>query len=304
MTDERDRKIDVAPATALDATIASAAERAVTLPFPPGHFYSPIVDPESLDPERVWPVDPVVLGIDFNDASHVDLLTRAFPRFHALYDYPDRLPESDSLDRFFTENSQFSWLDPHVLFVLLFDRKPRRVVEVGSGFSSLLIADVNDRYFGSRMEVTCVEPYPRPFLARGLRGITRLLEAKVQEVDVALFESLRGGDVLFIDSSHVAKTGSDVNFLFFEALPRLAPGVLVHVHDIFLPHDYPKEWVLVENRSWNEQYLLQALLQGGAFEVVFGCTYAFHRHRDLVRRALDRPDGGAWGGGSFWIRKR
>lgn len=274
------------------------------MPFPPGHFYSPIVDPASLDPGRLWPSEPAVVGIDFADASHVDILTRAFPQFHSLYDYPDHLPESDRLDQFFTNNSQFSWLDPHVLFVLLHDRRPRRLIEVGSGFSSLLIADVNRRHLAGRMHVTCIEPYPRPFLARGVPGIGELLIKKVQDVDVSAFADLRADDVLFIDSSHVAKTGSDVNFLFFEVLPRLAPGVLVHFHDIFLPHEYVQEWVLTENRSWNEQYVLRALLLGGnAFEIVFGCSYAFHRFPDLVIAALGRADGAGYGGGSFWIRK-
>ena len=278
---------------------------AVAMPFPPGHFYSPIVDPATLDPQRLWPPDPTVCGIDFNDASHVDILTRAFGRYHALYDYPDRLPESENLTQFFSENTQFSWLDPRALLVMLLDRRPRRVVEVGSGFSSLLIADVNVRYLGARMHVTCIEPYPRPFLARGVPGIAALVVEKVQDVALDAFLALRENDVLFIDSSHVAKTGSDVNFLFFEVLPRLAPGVLVHFHDVFLPLEYLKQWVLVENRSWNEQYLLRALLLGGnAYEVVFGSMYAFHRYRALVIAALNRPDGAGWGGGSFWIRKR
>jgi len=284
---------------------ARDAAPAITLPFPPGHFYSPIVDPASLDAQRLWPAEPAVSDIDFNEASHVDLLTRAFARYRSLYDYPDRLPESETLAHFYSQNSQFSWLDPHVLFIMLLDRKPRRVVEVGSGFSSLLIADVNVRYMGARMHVTCIEPYPRPFLARGLAGIASLMIEKVQDVALDCFAALREDDVLFIDSSHVAKTGSDVNYLFFEVLPRLAPGVLVHFHDVFLPHEYPAEWVVGENRSWNEQYLLRALLQGGdRYEVVFGSTYAFHRFRDLVIAALDRADGAGYGGGSFWIRKR
>jgi hypothetical protein len=111
-------------------------------------------------------------------------------------------------------------------------------------------------------------------------------------------------DVLFIDSSHVAKTGSDVNFLYFDVLPRLAKGVNVHVHDIFLPHDYPRHWVVDEKRSWNEQYLLRALLMySSAFQVVFGCSYAFYAFPTLVQRALAFPDGRAFAGGSFWMRR-
>ncbi|MBU6199666.1 MAG: hypothetical protein KGP08_08415, partial [Xanthomonadaceae bacterium] len=135
-------------------------------------------------------------------------------------------------------------------------------------------------------------------------GVSRLLEEKVQNVALAEFAALQAGDILFIDSSHVAKTGSDVNYLYFEVLPRLASGVRVHIHDIFLPHDYPREWVLGENRSWNEQYLLRALLMhSSAFRVVFGCSYAFWRFPDLVQAALAHPRGHAFAGGSIWIER-
>ena len=135
-------------------------------------------------------------------------------------------------------------------------------------------------------------------------GIARLLVQRVQEVPLREFSRLEAGDVLFIDSSHVAKTGSDVNHLYFEVLPRLAPGVRIHVHDIFLPHDYPQDWAVTDNRSWNEQYLLRALLMySQAFRVVFGCSYAFHRFPEEVRAALALPSAAAFGGGSFWMEK-
>jgi hypothetical protein len=110
--------------------------------------------------------------------------------------------------------------------------------------------------------------------------------------------------VLFVDSSHVAKTGSDVNHLCFEVLPRLRAGVRIHFHDIFLPADYPKPWVLDENRGWNEQYLVRALLMfSRAFRVVFGSSYAFAAHWEALRAALREPDGACYGGGSLWIEK-
>src|SRR5262249_1946304 len=144
--------------------------------------------------------------------------------------------------------------------VLLRYWQPRRLIEIWSGYSTLLSADVNRRFLGGSMQLTCIEPYPREFLRRGIPGVTRLIEKKAQDVELDVFAELEAGDVLFIDSSHVSKTGSDVNRIYFEIVPRLRPGVHVHVHDIFLPDDYPREWVLGENRSWNEQYLLRALL--------------------------------------------
>jgi predicted O-methyltransferase YrrM len=273
--------------------------------FPDGHFYSPVVDPAELEGRDLWSAAPEVLGIDFNDASHQQILTEAFPRHIAEYRYEEEAPSEDAeLDRFYTRNSQFGWLDSRALFVLLCEWRPRRIIEVGSGYSSLLMADVNQRLLGNECTVTCIEPYPRPFLRRKLPGLSEVIEQKVQEVALSRFEALQPGDILFIDSSHVAKTGSDVNYLFFDVLPRLNAGVRIHVHDIFLPLEYPKEWVIDDNRSWNEQYLLRALLMySSGFRVLFGSSYAFHRFPDEVKRALALPDGHAFGGGSIWLER-
>jgi hypothetical protein len=273
--------------------------------FPAGHFYSPVVDPATIAQTRVWPHRPDIRGIDFNDASHVQILSEFFPRFMRDYDYPPALPVTPTLASFFGNNPHFSMLDAPALFVLLRAWKPRRIIEVGSGFSTLLMADVNRRFLGHEVSIGCIDPYPPPFLRHDVDGIERQVERRVQELPLEYFDELQAGDLLFIDSSHVAKTDSDVNFLFFDVFPRLAAGVLVHLHDIFLPHDYPPDWVLGENRSWNEQYLLRALLiHSSGFEVLFGCSYAFWRYPELVIAALANPDGAGYGGGSFWMRRR
>jgi len=271
---------------------------------PNGHFYSPVVDPADIDPDRIWPARPEILGIDFDDLGHERILRETFPRFMPEYDYPEHLDESPELRQFYTRNSQFSWLDSRALFVLLREWRPRRLIEVGSGFSTLLALDVNQRFFDGNCEITCIEPYPRAFLREDASDGKRLIKEKVQNVALSEFETLDAGDILFIDSSHVAKTGSDVNFLYFEVLPRLKPGVRVHIHDIFLPHEYGRNWVIEENRSWNEQYLLRALLMHSkGFRVVFGSSYAFWRFPELVRDALAHPKGYAFAGGSFWIER-
>lgn len=275
---------------------------------PPGHFYSPVCDPRELAERaaELWPDQPrPCLGIEFNDASHVDILERWFPKYLDGFDYPEEGPTDDQLTHYYINNSQFGWLDARALFVFLRALRPRQVIEVGSGYSSLLMADINRRFLGGQCTIRCVEPYPRPFLQNGVPGLAEVIVERVQTVPLETFEALAAGDVLFIDSSHVAKTGSDVNYLYFEVLPRLRPGVLVHIHDIPLPTEYPKEWVLEHNRSWNEQYLLRALLMySHAFEIVFGCHYAWLSHPALVSRALGLPAGQGYGGGSFWIRRR
>jgi hypothetical protein len=272
------------------------------LPFPPGHFYSPIVEPAEVArrSDAVWPAHPVVAGIDFDPAGHAHLLDAVFPPLLRDYAYADRLPERDDLREYYNLNSQFGWLDSRAAFALLRHWAPRRVVEVGSGYSSLLMADVGRRFLGPDFRLACIEPFPRPFL-RGLPGV-ELIVAPVQDVDLAVFDRLQPGDVLFIDSSHVAKTGSDVNRLYFDVLPRLPRGVRVHVHDIFLPHEYPRDWVLEENRSWNEQYLVRALLMDSTrLRVRFGSSYAWATFPDKVAHALGLPAGQGYGGGSLWL---
>ena len=291
--------------TVLDREQSMNSEKSIAMPHPAGHFYSPIVDPEELadQGERLWPAMPVIQGIDFNDEHHRQVLEGYFPRYLGDYDYPESSDVGDAeLTFFYTQNSQFSWLDSRALFVLLRAWRPRRVVEVGSGYSSLLIGDVSKRFLDQTCELTCIEPYPRPFLTRPEHGTATLVQKQVQEVPPSYFSELCAGDILFIDSSHVAKTGSDVNYLYFEVLPRLQPGVRVHVHDIFLPHEYPRQWVIDENRSWNEQYLLRALLMdSNRYRVLFGCSYAFFKFPELVLAALAHPNGHAFAGGSFWF---
>lgn len=280
--------------------VTPAVER-ITSSHPNGHFYSPVTDPADLAnrQDEIWQdPPPPCLGIDFNDDSHRQILGDWFPRHIGHYDYPEF---EGAEGQYYTRNSQFGWLDSRALFVMIRELRPSRVIEVGSGFSSLLTADVNHRFLGDSAEFTCIEPYPRKFLEKGIPGLGQLMVQRVETVELDFFESLAGGDVLFIDSSHVSKTGSDVNYLVFQVLPRLPAGVLIHFHDIFLPFEYPTDWAIGENRSWNEQYLLRALLMDSkAYKVVFGCSYAHFRFPDLVASGLG---GKALSGSSFWLEK-
>lgn len=272
---------------------------------PEGHFYSPVVDTDEIerDRERIWPGSLDVPGIDMRESAHRNLLVQHFPALLREYEYPLKGPPDEELSFYYERNSQFGWLDSRALFCLMRLIRPKRIVEVGSGYSSLLMCDINERFLMSTSRLTFIEPYPRHFLEQSAeKGRYELILKRVQDVDPDIFDSLESGDILFIDSSHVSKTGSDVNHLFLNVLPRLAPGVYVHVHDVFLPEDYRPEWVIDENRSWNEQYLLQALLvDNPKFQVVFGSNFAYRRFPELVSAAIGHP---AYGGGSFWIRRK
>lgn len=273
--------------------------------FPDGHFYSPVVDTDEVrrNSERIWPWELTVPGVDMREQLHRDLLVNHFPTLLTDYQYPLQGPSDDELSFYYEENSQFRFMDSRSLFCLMRMIRPSPIVEVGSGYSSLLMFVVNSRFLQGSTSITCIEPFPRSFLTKGAEsGRYRLIQDCVQEVDLSVFEQLEDGDILFIDSSHVCKTGSDVSFLFLKILPSLKPGVYVYVHDIFLPDDYPAVWVMEENRSWNEQYILQALLaENPNFEVVFGSNFAVRRFPELVSAATGQEP---FGGGSFWFRRR
>lgn len=280
----------------------------VTTAAPNGHFYSPVVNPAELKHEfdRIWPDDPAAAcDLEFNDASHLEILSQWFPRHLDKYDYPEQRPAGAGETCFFACNGQFGWLDARLLSVFLNELRPRRVLEIGSGFSTLLMADINHRHFHDAIRLESIDPYPRTFLDEPLDGFNGVSRQRVQTVSLKRFEELRSGDILFIDSSHVCKTGSDVQFLFLHVLPLLQAGVYIHVHDIFLPEDYPQQWVLDENRSWNEQYLLQAILSNSnRYEIVFGSAYAHLRHREALARALNIDVTATYAGSSLWIRKK
>jgi predicted O-methyltransferase YrrM len=271
--------------------------------FPDGHFYSPVVNVDEVgnDQGRIWAPGRKLSGIDLNPGGHEHLLQVVFPSLIGDFDYPTTGPTDDTLDHFYDCNGLFERHDARVAFCLLRMIQPRRIVEVGSGYSTLLLSDTNNRFLDRRATITCIEPFPRHFLRRMTEeGHIDLIENRVQGVDVSIFTALQAGDILFIDSSHVSKTGSDVNRLILDILPMLAPGVFVHFHDIFLPRDYPPSWVIEQGRSWNEQYLLQAYLAfNPRLSIVYGSAIADVLHVDSLSAWLgDQPPPG----GSLWLR--
>lgn len=276
--------------------------RGIKLLFPIGHFYSPIADPNDIRAREmeIWARRDAMLGINLNVAAQLALLKELSPHLAGI-NYPVEQQANPRV--YFYDNDQYPVLDAEFLYAALCYFQPRRMIEVGSGFSSLITADVNRRIFNRQLDFCCIEPYPRQFLIDGVDGITRLVCQKVEEVDTTFFDRLEAGDILFIDSSHVSKVGSDVNHLFFCILPRLKEGVLVHIHDIFLPDEYPKEWVIDQGRNWNEQYLLRAFLQYNSdWEIVWAAHFMATRYTEEVSSIFLRfPRLG--GGGSFWLRR-
>jgi predicted O-methyltransferase YrrM len=281
------------------------------LAFAPGHYGSPLPDAGELardGPRLFAPAGPDLPGIDLNPAGQL-ALADDLAAFLPDQPFPDK-PAPGT--RYHYDNEFYPYPDGVVLYAMLRRFAPRRVIEVGSGFSSAVMLDTSDRFLGGGTRFTFVEPYPDRLL--GLltpadRERTTILRQRVQDVPVSAFDELAAGDLLFIDSSHVGKIGSDVNHLFLDVLPRLKPGVLVHVHDIFWPFEYPKEWV-AKGYAWNEAYLLRALLQfSGGFEVLLFPSYleAHHAARWAERLPLaqKRPTHApTLGGATIWLRRR
>jgi predicted O-methyltransferase YrrM len=268
-----------------------------------GSSYSPLPDYEEVQAraEQLF-VKKNDLGpsIRLRPDSQQTLIKEIAP-FYPEFDWPWQ-PVSGR--RYFLDNQYFCTGDALVLFGLLRKFRPRRIIEVGSGFSSALMLDTNDRFLNGDIELTFIEPD-----ANRLRSIlndhdadrVQLFETAVQEIPLSLFSSLNRNDILFIDSSHVSKIGSDVNYLIFDILPHLRSGVLVHFHDIFWPFEYPIEWIM-EGRAWNEAYVVRAFLEyNDAFEILLFNSYLGRSFpelmADLMPQFLENV------GGSLWLRK-
>lgn len=277
-------------------------ERALAF-APAGHFYSPLPDLKlvrqqhgDLFERRIHDIP----GVDINHAGQMKLLNEFVPYYNEL---PFGDEPKDGL-RYGFQNPFYSYSDGIFLYSMLRHLRPRRYLEIGSGYSSALALDVNERFFQHAMNITLVEPYPDRLLSLlrpGDRERIELLSVPLQEVPVSRFQALEPGDILFIDSSHVAKIGSDVNRLFFHILPLIPRGVYIHLHDIFYPFEYPEEWIY-EGRAWNEAYFLRAFLQfNTAFEIAVFNTYLARKEPDYFKMnmplCLKNP------GGSIWLRR-
>jgi predicted O-methyltransferase YrrM len=191
-----------------------------------------------------------------------------------------------------------------MLYGMLREAQPRRIIEVGSGFSSAAMLDVNERVLGAGVQFTFIDPDMsrlRPLLRPEDLVRATLIEKRVQEVPLETFAVLERNDVLFIDSSHVSKIGSDVNRLFFDVLPVLAPGVLIHIHDVAGNLEYPRDW-LEDGRAWNEQYLLRAFLMNNrAYRMELFTAWLWNAKNELIRERM--PMCARGGGGQMWLRK-
>lgn len=269
--------------------------------FPPGHYYSAI---PSIEDRHAFLDSPSfmneMIGIPLNANEQFTLLKR-FKDYYAECPFQDN--KSDSL-RYYFINDSYSYTDALTLYSMLREFKPRRVIEIGSGFSSCVMLDTCDLFMDGQIAFTFIEPFPellRSLIKEQDKKHT-ILPIKLQDVDLNLFKTLGKNDILFVDSTHVSKLGSDVNRIMFEILPVLKNGVLVHFHDIFWPFEYPLDWIK-KGFSWNEAYLLRAFMEfNNNFEIMFFASYLHKYHHDWfvenMPLYLKNP------GGNIWLRKK
>jgi len=266
----------------------------------PNHFYSPVPDVAGLS-DHLWsdaPFKALRSSSVFCDSAFVEK-ARLFRETY-LGEYQE-FSKARSADGFFLFNGQFQAVDAEVLYSFIRLLKPKRILEVGSGYSTLVMVEAAKR--NPPCEIICVEPYPRTFLPK---LSIRLIENPVQEVDDKIYDQLDRQDILSIDSSHMIKTGSDAVHLYLNIFPRLKPGVVIHIHDIFLPYEYPKAWLKEYDRFWNEQYFVGVILAFSDKFRVLWASYLMHReYSGVLRNCFPSYPQAAYlhGPSSLWLEK-
>ena len=270
------------------------------------HFYQPIPDTRTLK-DDLWEKQSELVGIDINEEGQINLLSLFSSKFKEEYEsFP--INKTSIPYQYYVNNGAIGSVDGEILYCMVRHFKPKKIFEIGSGNSTYLSAQAilknKEEDNNYECELVAIEPYPNDILKAGFPGLSKLIPKKVQDIPLSEFKKLRENDILFIDSSHVLKIGSDVQYEYLEILPRLHKGVIVHLHDIFLPAEYPKEWVLNDYRFWNEQYLLKAFLAfNNSFEVLWAGSYMHLRHSDKLEEVFSSYKRDERWPGSFWIRK-
>jgi len=273
--------------------------------FPAGHYYSTVVSIDEIKSRHleIWKEldEDGIPGINLNEEGQIKL-------FRSLSKYYNELPfksEKQTNLKYYFKNNYYSYNDGIILYSMIRSFKPKRIIEIGSGFSSANMLDTNELFFNNQISLLFIEPFPEERLNQLInktdQNQTKIIQSKVQEVPLNVFKELQAGDILFVDSSHAVKTGSDVNYILFDILPSLQEGVLVHFHDIHYPFEYPKDWVF-KGIGWNETYFLKAfLMYNNKFKIRLFTEYLDRHHHE--KTFMNMPFYHKGSGSSLWIEK-
>jgi hypothetical protein len=272
----------------------------------PNHYYQPIPDTRMLK-DDLWQRQSELIGVDINEEDQLKLVSLFSSKFKKEYENFPRNKTSTPY-QYYSNNVFLGSTDGEILYCMIRHFKPSKIFEIGSGNSTYLSAqgviknkEEDDHY---RCELVVMDPHPNDILKAGFQGLSKLISKKVQDIPLSDFRELTENDILFIDSSHVLRIGSDVQYEYLEILPRLNQGVIIHLHDIFLPAEYPKEWVLRDFRFWTEQYLLQAFLAfNDSFKVLWAGSYMHLKHYNILQAAFRSYEKETRWPASFWIKK-
>ena len=269
------------------------------------HYYQPLINPKK-HLSKPLKDNRNLIGIDFNIDMQLNLLQQ-FSYNEELKLFPVNKENRTSELQFYYNNNSFESGDAEYLYNIIRFYKPKNIIEIGSGYSTLMVESALKKNKEDDNSYTtkhiCIEPYEQPWLEKTDAEIIR---KKVENIELSVFNNLKKNDILFIDSSHVIRPQGDVLFEILEILPALNSGVIIHIHDIFSPKDYPNNWIMKEHRLWNEQYLLEAFLSNNNdFEIIGSLNYLMHNHPEdiksiapILKTQHNREPG------SFWIRKK
>ena len=254
---------------------------------PPGHYYSPIVNLNDVRGKHSQVFDRsknTIPGVDLRRLEQLALLD-TLEKYYPELPFPEN-PQAGN--RYYLKNEWFSHSDATCLYLMMRNLRPKRIIEVGSGFSSSAILDVAERFI-PEIELTFIDPDTARLFSlihKKDLGNIHVISENIQNIDIERFGILESNDILFIDSSHVVKTASDVNFLVLDVLPMLRSGVRVHFHDIFFPFEYPEQWVY-EGWAWNEAYLLRSfLMYNQAFQIELFPSMLQYQHASVLSNRM------------------
>jgi len=292
-------------------------ERHKEFGYAPGHYLSPIPDLQEVqnNAHKIFGNENIA-DIEFNTQQQFDLLQELTAYYSSVpYAFTQNSKEikNESLSkksalRYDPTDAWYRYSDVIFLIAVMQHFKPKKVIEIGSGHSSAVMLDANEIFFEQKINLTFIEPFPRERLNDVLKEDDRksitIIENKVQEVDVSLFRSLEENDILFVDSTHVSKIGSDVNHIFFNILPILKPGVLIHFHDIFYPFELPANWIFGNKWFWNEVYILRAFLMNNAdYKIVLFNSMLQKKFVSWFEKNMPDCLVGSEETGSIWVKK-
>ena len=269
--------------------------------FTPGGYYSPVPLMKEIKEHNFnIPLPELLPGIDLNDNEQINLLY-SFESFYRELPFTDE--KSEEL-RYYYNNGVYCYSDAILLYCMIRYLKPKKIIEAGSGFSSSVMLDTNNKFMGDTIDLIFIDPYTarlESLLKNNDRERITIHKKRLQEVSMEVFKGLGENDILFIDSTHVTKFNSDVNYIIHEILPALPHGVYIHFHDVFYPFEYPKKWLL-DGRAWNEQYILRAFLEYNSnFKIIMFNSYLEKMHESKIKNRFPLLYKNT--GGSIWLKK-